>query len=63
MNPIEKARRAREIAERLAELRKVATDSNMPFLDFLLHHAEQEAASIQNEALGLRVIDGGREEG
>lgn len=35
----------------------------MPFLDFLLHHAEQEAASILNEALGLRVIDGGREEG
>lgn len=59
MNPIEKARRAREIAEKLAELRILAAEGDMPFLGYLLQNAELEAAAIRDETPGLRVIDGG----
>ncbi len=62
MDALEKARRAREIAAKLAELRDVAAEGDMPYLEYLLRTAEVEAVSICDETPKLRVIDGGRED-
>lgn len=59
----EKTRRAREIAEKLAELRDVAAEGDMPYLEYLLRMAEIEAVSVRDDTPKLRVIDGGREDG